>query len=59
MKDKFVTQIRMSDDLHGRIMRIADETGDSMNGTMLHLLHLGLKFLECNQFKVSSESSDS
>ena len=34
----YTTQIRMSDALHERIMRIANETGDSLNGTMLNLI---------------------
>lgn len=50
------SQIRMSDAMHARIMRIANETGDSMNGTMLHLIHLGLKLYET---PVSVQASDS
>ena len=49
MKGEMVkTQIRMSDDLHDRIMRIANGTGDSLNGTMLHLIDLGLKVMAGN-----------
>ena len=44
--DMFVTQIRMSEELHQRVMRIANETGDSLNGTMLHMLLVGAKFFE-------------
>lgn len=53
-KDIYVTPIRMSEALHERVMRIAGETGDSMNGTMLHLLAMGLKFYEA-PITVSSE----
>lgn len=40
------SQIRMSEELHSRIMRIASRTGDSLNGTMLHLLDIALKYYE-------------
>ena len=43
MNNTVKTQIRMSTELHQQIMRICNQTGDSMNGTMLHLIHLGLK----------------
>lgn len=42
----YATQIRMSDELHDRVMRIAVETGDTMNGALLHMISLGLKFYE-------------
>lgn len=42
----YTTQIRMSEELHDRVMRIAAETGDSMNGTLLHMIAMGVKFYE-------------
>lgn len=45
MKDNSIysAQIRMSEELHQHIMRIANSTGETINGTMLHLLALGVK----------------
>lgn len=37
------TQIRMGEYLYNAINQIAEKTGDSMNGTMLHLMYLGLR----------------
>lgn len=44
--DIVVSQIRMSDSLHERILRISNATGDSINGTMLNMLIVGAKFFE-------------
>lgn len=37
------TQIRMGENLYEAVNQIAEKTGDSMNGTMLHLMYLGLR----------------
>lgn len=37
------SQIRLSDYLYEEIKKISNETGDSMNGTMQHLLNMGIK----------------
>lgn len=55
--DMFVTQIRMSDDLHQRIKRISDSTGATLNGTICLLLHMGAKMLE-GQFAVVTEQEE-
>ena len=39
---KVVTQIRLTEALHKDIKTISDYTGNSLNGTMLHLINLGL-----------------
>ena len=53
MNNAVKTQIRMGADLHQQIMRICDKTGDSMNGTMLHLIHLGLKVYD-SELRIAS-----
>lgn len=59
-QDIYITQIRMSEALHQRIMRISAETGDSINGTMLMLLALGAKQMEhVINVQVSSDSGTS
>ena len=37
------TQIRMGKHLYESVNEIAEKTGDSMNGTMLNLMYLGLR----------------
>lgn len=57
MKDIYSAQIRMSEELHQHIMRIANSTGETINGTMLHLLALGVKVYDSPIIVHSSDSS--
>ena len=43
MNEKVTMQIRLSQHLYDEIRRIAEETGDSINGTLMHVAHLGLR----------------
>lgn len=53
----YSAQIRMSEELHQHIMRIANSTGETINGTMLHLLALGVKVYDSPIIVHSSDSS--
>lgn len=55
----YATQIRMSEELHQRVMRIVEQTGDTINGTILHMILLGLKVYESPITVHFSDSSES
>lgn len=55
--DMFVTQIRMSEELHQRVKRISDSTGATLNASICLLLHMGAKMLE-GQYAVVTEQED-
>jgi len=42
-KNFIATQIRIPEDLHKQIKDVSESVGDSQNGTMLHLIALGLR----------------
>lgn len=41
--ERTTMQIRLSQHLYDEIKRIAEMTGDSMNGTLMHMAYLGLR----------------
>ena len=45
-KSIVISQIRISEPMHSKLKSISEETGSSMNSTMLHMMHLGLRIYE-------------
>jgi len=43
MEGKVCTQFRIAEALYAEVKELADAVGDSINGTMLHLMKLGLR----------------
>ena len=43
ISNSVATQIRLSENLYAEVKAMALETGSSLNSTMLHLMHLGLR----------------
>ena len=45
-KDHVNTQIRIPENMYFRLKELSNETGGSLNSTMLHLMHLGLRIYD-------------
>ena len=54
--ERVYTSLNIGQELYDRVVALAGTTGDSINGTLVTLVHLGLKLMDADQLSVSSST---